>query len=375
MKQLCLILFLTLPAILWGQFEKREGAETGAKPCRYDHMPRPGVLVTPERLAVVRNDILQKKSERRDFYDKYVKADADLWLKRSITIPEMGGWLHDFFCTEGTMLEIPKDKMFYDDVPDRCPVCGKTYLNDKLLAARKARTHYWLCDAVRNLSIVYAVEGKKEYAEKALEILTKYADSYPHQTFMRQTLEEAVVIIPLAEGYDLLYDMMSEKQRSHIEQNLLWPSAQLLSQSGVGGNWGSWHLSAVGVIGYATRHQRFIDYATEQFKLQIANQLGDDGLWPESVHTYHFYPLNGFLSFVEAAANHGDDLYHWEAKPGKSIQTMLTAPLRYVYPNMRLAAINDGWYDSFLPQDQYVVGYYRYRFTGICLGGSTSPEK
>jgi len=70
MKQLCLILFLTLPGFLWGQFEKREGAETG-KPCRYDHVPRPSVLVTPERLTFVRNDILQKKSERRDFYDKY----------------------------------------------------------------------------------------------------------------------------------------------------------------------------------------------------------------------------------------------------------------------------------------------------------------
>jgi hypothetical protein len=341
--------------------EKRKDAENGAKPCLHDGQARPCVLLTPDRLEYVRRDILRGKSERRAVYEKYVKADADLWLHRPVRIPDTGGWLHDYFCTEGNMLEIPPDRIFREDVPSRCPVCGKTYISDKILAARRSLTHYWLCAAVRHLALAYAIEGKKEYAEKATEILTKYADAYPHQTIQRATLEEAVVIIPLAEGYDLLFDAMTEKQRSHIEQNLLWPAAQILSQSGTGGNWGSWHLSAVGVVGYATRHQRFIDYATEQFKQQITHQLGDDGLWPESVHTYHFYPLNGFLSFLEANANSGGDLYNWEAKPGKGIREMLTAPLKYAYPDMRLAAINDGWYDSYLPQDQYTAGYYRYR--------------
>jgi hypothetical protein len=340
--------------------EKRKGADIGSKPCRYDKVERPCVLINSERLSSVRNDILQKRSERKTVYEKSVKADADLWLHRPVVIPGRGGWFHDFFCTDGARLEIPNDKTFHDDVPSVCPVCGKTYLNDKVLAVRRALVHYWLCGAVRNLSLVYAVEGKKEYAEKAIEILMKYADAYPRQTILQQTLEEAVVIIPLAEGYDLLYDAMTEEQRSHIQQDLLWPAGQMLAKSGVGGNWGSWHLSAVGVIGYATRHQRFIDYATEQFKAQISDQLGEDGLWPESVHTYHFYPLNGFLSFVEAATNNGDDLYNLEIKQGKGIKKMLTSALRYAYPDTRLAAINDGWYESYLPQDQYTVGYYRY---------------
>jgi hypothetical protein len=357
-----LIACIFVPIAMFGQnFEKREGAAVGAKPCVHDAHPHPDVMIDAGRLDLIREDILRKKSERKDIYEKYVKADADLWLHRPIVIPETGGWFHDFFCTDGTMLEIPADRIFRDDVPSRCPACGKTYLNDKVLAVRRALIHYWLCGAVRHLGMVYAIEGKREYAEKGMEILLKYADAYPRQTLLRQTLEEAVVMIPLAEGYDLLYNAMTDDQRTHIEQDLLWPAAQMLSKSGVGGNWGSWHLSAVGVIGYATRHQRFIDYATRQFKAQISDQLGDDGLWPESVHTYHFYPLNGFLSFVEAAANHGDDLYRWEIKEGKGIRKMLAAPLRYAYPDMRLAAINDGWYESYLPQDQYTVGYCRYR--------------
>ena len=117
--------------------------------------------------------------------------------------------------------------------------------------------HYWLCGTVRDLSLVYAIEGKKEYAKKAIEILTKYTDAYPNGTIMDQTLEEAVNLIPLAEAYDLLFDIMTPEQRSHIKLDLLWPGAQALTKAGMGGNWGSWHLSAIGVIGYATRHQRF----------------------------------------------------------------------------------------------------------------------
>lgn len=360
---LVLITLLWLPAsaqVSHPVFENRKGAESGAKPCKYETVIRPSVLITSERLFSVKEDIRKKKSKRRKVYEQYIKADADLWLNRPVDIPETGGWLHDFFCSDGTMLEVPTDKIFHVEIPSKCPVCGKTYLNDKILAVRRAFVHYWYCGAARNLALVYALEGDEKYAKKAMEILAAYADVYPNQTILRQTLEEAVVLVPLAESYDLIYDYMPEAKRLHIRDHLLWPAAQALTKAGLGGNWGSWHLSAVGVVGYATRHQRFIDYATKVFKDQITDQLGDDGLWPESVHTYHFYPLNGFLSFVEAARNHGDDLYLWEAKEGKGIKKMLTAPLRYAYPDMRLAAINDGWFDSYLPQDQYTVGYHYY---------------
>jgi hypothetical protein len=358
------IVFLWLPTsaqVTSSMDEKRKGAEIGAKPCKYETVTHPSVLIVPERLLSVKEDIRKKKSERRQVYEQYIKEEADFWLHQTIDIPATGGWVHDFFCSDGSILEIPADKRFCAETPSKCPVCGKTYLDDKILAARRAFVHYWYSGAARNLALVYAVEGDERYAAKAMEILDAYADVYPTQTIMRQTLEEAVVLIPLVESYDLIYNYMPEAKRHQIRDRLFWPAAQALTKAGLGGNWGSWHLSAIGVIGYATRHQRFIDYATNAFKDQISKQLGDDGLWPESVHTYHFYPLNGFLSFMEAAKNHGDDLYLWEAKEGKGIKKMLTAPLHYVYPDMRLAAINDGWFDSYLPQDIYTVGYHYYR--------------
>lgn len=340
--------------------EKRAGAAQGAKPCENDGNPRPCVLVTPARLALVRRETISPEGFRHRVFERYIKKNADRWLSRQIIIPETGGWPHDFFCVDGSMLVLPESQRFNPDSPSICPVCGRKYLNDKVRGARRSFEHYWLCQAVRDLSLVYAIEGKKPYARKAIEILTKYADAYPTQGIQSLTLLEAVNLIPLAEGYDLLYPAMSQSQRMHIRNDLLWPAAQALTKAGFGGNWGSWHLSAIGVIGYATRHQRFIDFATAQFKAQIKNQLGSDGLWPESVSTYHFYPLDGFLAFAEAAANNGVDLYHWQTH-GKGLEAMFKAPLLYAYPNMRLAAINDGWYDAYLPQDQYTMAYYRYR--------------
>ena len=87
--------------------EKREGAEIGAKPCRYDNNKRPSVLVTAERLSLVRNEVLQNGSARGAVYHEYVKSNADYWLNRKIEVTGTGGWLHVFFWAAGSDGVIP----------------------------------------------------------------------------------------------------------------------------------------------------------------------------------------------------------------------------------------------------------------------------
>jgi len=341
---------------------------TGAKPCRYDDIPRPRVLVTESRLEFLRADI-QTNAVRRAIYLKDVKANADRWVRRAVTIPEQGGWAHDFCGPDGVLLELPVDQQFDPTVPSRSPTTGKYYNSPKIRAARHYFEQNWLMFAVRDLGLAYAMEPQRAYADRAAEILLKYADAYPHFIaakkgfgFQQFSLGEAYGLIPLAQGYDLICDSgaLSDGQKRHIERDFLWPEAQRLIGAGLGGNWGSWQLSAVGVIGNATGHQRFIDYGVNSFKSQISNQLGEDGLWPESVQCYHFYPLDAFLSFAEAEANCGDDLFHWQARPGQGLEAMFEAPLRYMYPTLQLPAINDGWYDAWLPEDQYAMAWWHY---------------
>jgi Heparinase II/III-like protein/Alginate lyase len=360
------VILVTTPLMAAPEFAQPPA--DGATPCAFDGVPHPRVLVTEQRLEFLRADI-QTNAIRRAIFEKDVKANADRWLDRTIVIPEQGGWAHDFCGPDGVLLELPADQQFDTNTPSRSPTTGLRYTSPKILAARRYFEHLWLCFAVRDLALTYAVTQRPEYAAKAADILLKYADAYPHLAaeksgfgFGQNSLNEAVALVPVAQGYDLIYNSgaLTDEQKHHIERDFLWPEAQRLTQAGLGGNWGSWHLSAVGCIGYATGHQRFADYGVKSFKWQIANNLGDDGLWPESVQTYHFYPLDAFLSFAEAAGNCGTDLFDWRAGHGKGIEAMFESPLRYMYPTLQLPAINDGWYDAFLPQDQYVVAYWHY---------------
>lgn len=350
---------------------------------------RPSVLVTPDDIIRLREEIRTIPWKRaiyegtpqtgsKDAYARWqerqtflggggIKANADKWLRADIEIPARSGHFHNFFCECGSQLLLPEGNK-----PDpngyKCSSCGKVYKGEKYDGAVRWQIHNELAVGCFHLAFVYAIEGDIRYAEKACEILLKYAEAYPgpHTStteggIMYQSLCESVWVIPLAYAYDLVCDsgVLSVDERDRIEKKLFRPVAEGLMNMGIGGNWGSWHLSAVGVIGYSIRDKRLVQYAVDSFKSQIANQLGDDGLWPESVHTYHFYPLNAFLYLAEAAFNNGLDLYHWEAKPGKSLKSMFIAPLSYMYPNQQLPAINDGWFKSYLPLSQYELAYAR----------------
>ena len=335
---------------------------------------RPFVLLNEAELAGLRAD-LAKPGWKSGLYrtdrgfsvmgsGRGVRANADLWLKRPIEIPARGGHFHMFFCADGDRLEFPKDQRFVPG-PYRCPKCGKPYRGEKFEGGLRRMVHCWLAQAALDLALVAAIEHKPEYAAKAAEILSAYAAAYPgpHTTaviggMIYQSLDESMWVIPLAQAYDLVAKDLAAEQRRKIE-HFLRTVAQGLERCGTNGNWGSWHLSAVGVIGYAIEDAALINWATDSFHQQIRDQLGDDGLWPESVHTYHYFPLFAFMDFAEAAYHAGTDLYHWEGKPGKSLLSMFTAPLQYAYPDLRLAAINDGWFESFVPADCYELAYRR----------------
>ena len=335
---------------------------------------RPSLFIDVEDAVRLRQQVAQP-GWKRDFYlneeeDRTflgfggVKPNADRWLDRTVEIPERGGHYHHFFCDDGTRLDWPAENLACADGYS-CPSCGRVYEGDKFDAAVRWHAHNELAVAAFDLGLAYRIEQDDRYARKAAEILTGYARAYPgpHTSggeggILLQSLCESVWAMPISGAYDLVCETLSDDERSAVE-GMLRTVARGLMQCGVDGNWGSWHLSAVGTIGYAIRDEQLVDYGIREFDAQIRDQLGDDGLWPESVHTYHFYPLGAFVYFAEAAYNNGTNLFDRQPKPGKSLKLMFTAPLRYAYPDFRLAAINDGWFDSWLPLNLYELAYAR----------------
>jgi hypothetical protein len=341
-------------------------------------VPRPGVLVSERELSVLRRG-LTKDGWKRSLYlqpsrphphvyeGAGIMSIANRALEMDASIPERGGHYHKFFCECGTRLSIPDD--LQPAAQYSCPSCGSVCSGEDRDGAVRYLRHQRLVGAVLSLAIVYSIEKDRAYADKAAEILRNYALAYPgphtdHVTggILHQSLCEAVWVIPLAQAYDLIYysRSLNEEDKGLIEDRLFRPVARGLIGVGIAGNWGSWHLSAVGVIGFAIKDASLVSYALKSFGSQIAEQLGDDGLWPESVHTYHFYALRAFVHFAEACQRAGIDIYNWEPRPGKSLRSMFAAPVQYAYPSLRLPAINDGWFDSFMPLDLYEIAFRRW---------------
>lgn len=339
--------------------------------------PRPFVLITERELSVLRRG-LTKDGWKRSLYlqpspslhgiqvGAGMLSVANRWLESEIQIPPKAGWIHDFFCDCGDRLAAPQGLHLADEYS--CPTCEKTYSGPVYDGAVYNLQHDELAGAARSLGIVYGIEKDREYAEKAAEILLRYADAYPGpHTDIRnggmylQSLGESVWIIALAQAYDLIYysRCLGDDDRERIERDLFRAVAEGLAKMPMEGNWGSWHLSALGVIGLAIKDPSMVRQALDAFGSQMAEQLGDDGLWPESVHT-HFYALTAFVYLAEACQRAGIDIYNWEPKPGKSLKTMFNAPLDYAYPSFRLPAIHDGQCETVLPLDLYEIAYRRW---------------
>ena len=340
--------------------------------------PRPFVLINDQELVALRQAIKADGPKREaylrpiapgenEFAGAGVLAIANRWLKTEISIPTRGGHAHLFFCDCGTQLTLPPD---LEPRPTyTCPACDAKYSGERFDDAVRCFRHHQLANAALQLALAYAIEQDRKYSDKSAEILRKYAQVYPgpHTSateggILFQSLNEAMWVIPLAQAYDLIHDSpsLSDADRALIEGKLFKPAAEGIMHCGLGGNWGSWHLSAVGVVGFAIRDASMVEFAVKAFQSQIRDQLGSDGLWPESVHCYHFFPLQAFVFLTESAERAGIDLYNWEAKPGKSLKSMFSAPLEYMYPNFQLPAINDGWYAAYLPLNLYEVARRRW---------------
>ncbi|MBI2300245.1 MAG: alginate lyase family protein [Armatimonadetes bacterium] len=311
----------------------------------------------------------------------------------------------------------------------------------------KGDTKHWgVAGDLFKVALGQAFSGDRAQAEWVRDGLLAYADAYPGwpltnlrcKAFTQSSLYEAMWVVNLAQAYDLVADsgVLTAEQRRHVEDDLLRASAVCFKVDDYAAdprardlhfrcyNFQAWHLSAVGLVGLATRDPALARYALDSpygFPHLVAHDIRDDGMFWERSPGYHHFVISALLPLCEAMRHCGVDLYHLSVAPirdrdedchyvtdssdqPKSLAMMFTAPLYLAFPDTSYAALGDSdrgplrgdwtdliaweqWHD---PQLAWLLGRdvplqagqvgsgrvgflhyyrYRYRYTDILLDG------
>jgi len=247
---------------------------------------------------------------------------------------------------------------------------------------------------IANLGAIYALTGEAKYAEFAKQMLLAYADAYPNYGIGARPgifanhdpskvfdfrLGDAIWLIPLARGYDLIYNLPSitPAERKHIEDDLIKANAQHIAGNHAHleapTNWSAISTCAILAAGYATDDEELINMAFYGLKGTKEKPTGGlylmhfgpksmsaDGLWSEGAMGYQFMALQALVYDAEMLWHHGVDMYRYR---DAALKRIFDSPLQYAYPNLKTAAIHDSGYDSILGGDSYLYeyAYRRYR--------------
>ena len=309
--------------------------------------PHPRLLLTVQQAGTLRTRLAGQPWAATALAT--VLGNAGEWLDKPIELPGRGGqWWHHYSCkTCGSVLKT------LSPTQHQCPTCKKIYTGEPYDTVILSRAHSGLATACRDLGLAYQVKQDARYAAKARDILLAYADRY--QKYKRhtirgddrvgggrvgsQTLDEAVWLIPMVQGCDLVHAALSPADRTTIEQGLLRPAAKTIRDHKIGiHNIQCWKNSAVGLVGLYLADQDLIDSAFNSprgFYQQMAKGVRADGSWYEGAWGYHFYTVRAVEALVIAGESSGIEM----AVP--QYLAMFRAPLQQALPNLTLPGLND----------------------------------
>ncbi len=231
---------------------------------------------------------------------------------------------------------------------------------------------------ILNAGMLYLVTGERAYAGLARDLLLAYAELYPtlgehpkkkEQTPGRlfwQSLNEAVWLVTVIQGYDAIYASLDAEQKEKIEQGLLHPLARFLSAGQPQTfdkvhNHGTWAVAAVGMTGYVLDQPEYVEKALyglnrdgkAGFIRQLDELFSPDGYYSEGPY-YQRYALMPFVLFAKAIERNEPQREIFEYRSGilsKAINT--TIQLSY---NGLFFPINDAIKDKGVDTQELVYG-------------------
>lgn len=196
----------------------------------------PTLSLTPSGVEKIRVDL----DKYPFFHNEYIKAKAAI----------------DKVITSGLDVPIPKDM-------------GGGYSHE---------THKSNYKILQKAGNIYQISGEEKYAEFVKKVLMEYAEMYPTLTlhpaeksyargkFFWQCLNDANWMVFTSQAYDCIYNYLTKKERTHLEQNLFLPYANFLSEENPRffnriHNHSTWANAAVGMMALAMENDSLLQKA------------------------------------------------------------------------------------------------------------------
>lgn len=308
----------------------------GVNVCAADDAQHPNLILTAEAVQLIR--------EQGQEYPKFVqtvnevKRKIDARLKQPIKVP------------------VPRD-------------AGGGFTHEQ---------HKLNYQTLYHLGMLYQFGGNKAYAERGKDILLAYAELYPtlgehpqkkEQSPGRlfwQSLNESVWLVHVIQAYDALIATIGRDDRQQIEQNLLLPVADFLSEQSPQTfdkihNHGTWAVAGVGMTGYVLDKPELVKkalYGLDKsgkagFLKQLDKLFSPDGYYNEGPY-YQRYALMPFLLFAKAVDNNDAQLKIFEYRDGILLKAIYTA-IQLSY-NKLFFPINDAIKDKGIDTIELVHG-------------------
>ena len=218
---------------------------------------------------------------------------------------------------------------------------------------------------ILNCGIAYQITGDKKYAVYVENILLKYAADYSkwplhpkrkenHQAgrIFWQSLNDFVWQVYTIQGYDMVYDAISAKNRDSINRGLFEPILKFFTVDCKETfdkihNHGTWDIAAVGMTGYVLNKPEYVEMAIKGsakdgktgYLAQIDQLFSPDGYYTEGPY-YQRYALLPFIIFAKAINNFQPGLKIFEYR-NQLLAKAINTSLQLTYTDGSFFPIND----------------------------------
>jgi rubrerythrin len=297
---------------------------------------RPVIAATRDEIKRLRSAWSSTGAEH-DIVARRVKQ-ADEAIEEGVSFPPEGGqhnqWYQCDTCQRGLITIDPHHH--------QCPVCKTVYSGFPFDNVLYSRQHSRNMGRAEDAAWAWLITGDKKYAIFAGKVLIGYGERYLNYPMLHaavndksvdvaagkndkyrtaghiseQTLGEAMLMIPAATAYDLIYDsnVLSEENKIMIEERFLKAMAECINGYKAGkSNWQTWHNAALLYAGAVTGDGSMIKQAMlddeNGFLAQMKISVMPEGMWYENSWGYHYYTLTAMTYLAEGGRRLGFDLY------------------------------------------------------------------